>query len=172
MSKHQSVGIYAETAEVEAMLDYFTSEQCTDLYKRALGRVAKQYKSDVRNYFKSALPAASRNSQSGYSDKLIDAVRVSRIKAEGNEVSTKVHVMGVRSSGSGTFRARFFEGGTRERLTKKDYTDSLGRHYSAGKPLGRIKALNYFQRAQSALSNLAISLDRILEELINKNAPK
>ncbi len=172
MSKHQSVGIYTDTAEVEAMLDFFNSEQCTDLYKRALGTVAKQYKDTAKNYFKSELPTATRSSQSGYADKLIDAVRVSKVKVEGDEVKTKVHVMGVRSSASGTFRARFFENGTNPRETKKDYTDSLGRHYKAGKPLGRIRALNYFQKAQSALSTLTISLDKVINDLISKNAPK
>jgi len=168
----QNVGIYAETAEVEAMLDFFTSEQCTDLYKRALGTVARDYKETAKNYFKSTMPTASRSSQHGYKDKLIDAVRISKIKVEGDTVSTKVHVLGVRSSGSGTFRARFFEGGTQARETKSEYTDSLGRTYKKGKPLGRIKALNYFQQAQTAMSNLAVSLDKVINDLISKNAPK
>ncbi len=171
MSK-RNVGIFTETEEVEQLLDFFTSEQCTDLYKKALGTVAKQFKDTTKNYFKSELPTATRNSQSGFSDKLIDAVRISKIKVEGDNVSTKVHVLGVRSSGSGTFRARFFEGGTEPRETKREYTDSLGRTYKKGKPLGRIKALNYFQQAQSAMSNLTVSLDKVINDLISKNAPK
>jgi len=168
----QNVGIYAETDEVEEMLSYFTSEQCTDLYSKALGTVAREYKETAKNYFKSALPSATRSSQHGFKDKLIDAVRVSKIKVDGDNISTKVHVLGVRSSGSGTYRARFFEGGTQPRETSKEYTDSLGRTYKKGKPLGRIKALNYFQQAQSAMSNLTVSLDKVINDLINKNAPK
>lgn len=168
----QNVGIYAETEEVEALLDFFTSDQCTDLYSKALGTVAKQYKEATKNYFKSLLPASSRSSQHGYKDKLIDAIRVSKIKVEGNEVRTKVHVLGIRSSSSGTYRARFFEGGTEPRETKREYTDSLGRTYKKGKPLGRIKALNYFQKAQSVMSNLTVSLDKLINDLIAKNAPK
>lgn len=168
----QNVGIYAETAEVEAMLDFFTSEQCTDLYSKALGTVAREYKETAKNYFKSSMPSAARGSQHGFKDKLIDAVRVSKIKVEGDTVSTKVHVLGVRSSGSGTYRARFFEGGTQARETKNEYTDSLGRTYKKGKPLGRIKALNYFQQAQSAMSNLTVSLDKVINDLLSKNAPK
>lgn len=118
------------------------------------------------------MPSASRSSQHGFKDKLIDAVRVSKIKVEGDEIKTAVHVLGVRSSGSGTYRARFFEGGTQPRETSKEYTDSLGRTYKKGKPLGRIKALNFFQKAQSVMSNLAVSLDKVINDLINKNAPK
>jgi len=64
------------------------------------------------------LPSATRPSQSGFKDRLIDAVRVSKIKVEGDTVSTKVHILGIRSGGgdgsrgSGTYRARFFEAGT------------------------------------------------------------
>ena len=118
------------------------------------------------------MPSASRSSQHGFKDKLIDAVRVSKIKVEGDEIKTAVHVLGVRSSGSGTYRARFFEGGTQARETSKEYTDSLGRTYKKGKPLGRIKALNFFQKAQSVMSNLTVSLDKVINDLINKNAPK
>lgn len=166
------MGIYCETDEVEKMLDFFTSDQCTDLYKKALGIIAKEYKETTKNYFKTALPAAARRSQHVYADRLIDAVRISKIKVEGDTVKTKVHIMGTKSSGSCTFRARFFEGGTQERETKKDFTDSLGRTYKKGKKLGRIAGLNFFQQAQSAMSNVAISLDRVINELIKKNAPK
>lgn len=80
--------------------------------------------------------------------------------------------MGVRSPGSGTFRARFFEGGTKPRMTKEAYTDSKGRTYKKDKPLGKIKALNFFAKAENSISNLTVSLDQVLTTLINKNAPK
>lgn len=142
------------------------------MYSKALGTVAREYKETAKNYFRQTLPAASRSSQHGFKDKLIDAVRVSKIKVEGDNISTKVHVLGVRSKDSGTYRARFFEAGTQARETKEAYTDSLGRTYKKGKPLGRIKALNYFQKAQNAMQNLTVSLDRVIKSLIEKNAPK
>ena len=77
--------------------------------------------------------------------------------------------MGVRSSGSGTFRARFFEGGTQPRELKKDFTDSKGRTYKKGKPLGKITALNFFAKAESEMNNLTISLDKVINALIEKN---
>ena len=167
MSK--DVGMTVNSAEVEEMFSFFTSEQAEDLYKRALGSVAAQYKETVKTSFQSELPAATRHSQSGYKDRLIDAVRVSKVQSDSEGVKTKVHIMGVRSSGSGTFRARFFEGGTQPRVTKKSYTDSKGRTYQQGKKLGRIKALNFFAKTENSLSNLTVSLDKILGDLINKN---
>jgi hypothetical protein len=56
------------------------------LYSKALGTVAKEYKETAKNYFRQTLPAASRSSQSGFNDKLTDAVRVSKIKVEGVEI--------------------------------------------------------------------------------------
>ena len=170
MSK--DVGMTVNSAEVEEMFSFFTSEQAEDLYKRALGSVAAQYKETVKTSFQNELPAATRHSQSGYKDRLIDAVRVSKVQSDSEGVKTKVHIMGVKSSGSGTYRAHFFEGGTEPRETKREYTDSLGRTYKKGKPLGRIKALNYFQKAQSVMSNLTVSLDKVINDLIAKNAPK
>jgi len=66
--------------------------------------------------FKQRLPAATKRSQN-FSDRLIDAIRSSKIKNEGlGELSLKVHTMGNRKKGSGTFRARFFESGTQDRI--------------------------------------------------------
>ena len=160
MSNRQNVGMTIDSEEVEKLLDFFTSDQCTDLYKKALGTIAANYKKTVKDFFTGAMPVANRPSQSGYKDKLIDAVRVSKVQSSGDEVTTKVHIMGVRSSGSGTFRARFFEGGTKERQSK------------SGKKLGKIEALNFFQKAENSMSNLTVSLDQVLTNLINKNAPK
>ena len=160
MSNKQNVGMTIDSEEVEKLLDFFTSDQCTDLYKKALGTIAADYKKTVKDFFTGAMPVATRPSQSGYKDKLIDAVRVSKVQSTGDEVTTKVHIMGVRSSGSGTFRARFFEGGTKERVSK------------SGKKLGKIEALNFFAKAENSMQNLTVSLDQVLTNLINKNAPK
>jgi hypothetical protein len=104
-----------DSREVEQLLDFFNTDECTELYKKALGTVAAEYKKTVKDFFTGAMPSAARPSQSGFKDRLIDAVRVSKVEATGSELATKVHIMGVRSSGSGTFRARFFEGGTKPR---------------------------------------------------------
>lgn len=172
MSNNKSVGMTCDDSELQMLLSFFSGDQWDGLKVKALNTAAKQYKESAKNYFVSALPSANRASQSGYKDRLIDAVRQSQAEVHGDEVTTKVHIMGVRSSGSGTFRARFFERGTKERMTKSEIKDSKGRTYKKGKKLGRIKSLNFFAQSQNSLGNVTASLDEILTNLINKNVPK
>ena len=80
--------------------------------KKAMRRGASVIKRQTVSNFKKELPAASQSSEK-YSDRLIDAVR-STVFEENNEIYFKVHVMGTRKKDSGTFRARFFEKGTKE----------------------------------------------------------
>ena len=47
-----------------------------------------------------------------YKDKLSDAVRVGKLKGGFNHQSLKVHIMGTRGKGSGTYRLRFYEAGS------------------------------------------------------------
>lgn len=46
-----------------------------------------------------------------YNDSMADAVRVGKLKGGWNYQEVKVHVLGTRASGSGTYRLRFYEGG-------------------------------------------------------------
>lgn len=46
MSK--AVGMTVDSEEVEQLLDFFNTDQCTELYKRALGTVAADYKKTVK----------------------------------------------------------------------------------------------------------------------------
>lgn len=108
--------------------------------KKAMRRGASVIKRQTISNFKKELPAATQPSEK-YSDRLIDAIR-STVYEEGNEVFFKIHVMGSRKKDSGTFRARFFEKGTKER-------DSDG-HYR-----GSIKATNFFSNAVSQTSSKA-----------------
>ena len=107
--------------------------------KKAMRRGASVIKRQTVSNFKKELPAATQSSEK-YSDRLIDAVR-STVYEENNEVYFSVHVMGSRKKDSGTFRARFFEKGTKER-------DGDG-HYR-----GSIKATNFFSNAVSFSKNI------------------
>ena len=87
---------------------------------RAIRSVEKELKREVSDDIKSEWPAAFRTSKSGWADKMIEGLRISkRIGKRGDVVYGKVHVMGVRQRGkstnkgdkSGSFRLRFFEGG-------------------------------------------------------------
>lgn len=108
--------------------------------KKAMRRGASVIKRQTISNFKKELPAATQPSEK-YSDRLIDAIR-STVFEEGNEVFFKVHILGSRKKDSGTFRARFFEKGTKER-------DGDG-HYR-----GSIKATNFFGDAVSQTSSKA-----------------
>ena len=116
-------------------------------------------RTDARKRLRKELPSATR-SKGKYSDTLISAIRTS-VK-EGNEgMDAKVHIMGSRSKTSGTFRTRFFEGGTVERKTKKGYSR------------GKIKPLYFFQNAIGATKNKVEStLDSELSKTIQKIADK
>lgn len=74
-----------------------------------MNKIKNQAKSNLR---KSVSGASASNPK--YNDRLIDAIR-STVFEENNEMYFKVHVMGTSKKGSGTFRARFFEKGTKER---------------------------------------------------------
>lgn len=108
--------------------------------KKAMRRGASVIKRQTISNFKKELPAATQPSEK-YSDRLIDAIR-STVFEEGNEVFFKVHILGSRKKDSGTFRARFFEKGTKER--------EGGGHYR-----GSIKATNFFSNAVSQTSSKA-----------------
>lgn len=108
--------------------------------KKAMRKGAAQIKRQAVSNFKKELPAATQPSEK-YSDRLIDAIR-STIYEEGNEIYFKVHTMGTRKKDSGTFRARFFEKGTKERN-------------SDGHRRGQINATNFFSNAVTSASSKA-----------------
>lgn len=126
--------------------------------KKAMRRGASVIKRQTVSNFKKELPAASQSSEK-YSDRLIDAVR-STVFEENNEIYFKVHVMGTRKKDSGTFRARFFEKGTKERN-------------GDGHNRGSIKAMNFFSNAVSSTSSKAYNainqtFTKELQKIIDK----
>lgn len=83
-----------------------------------------------------------------YTDRLSDGIRLSR-PDEAND-SIKVHIMGVRSKGSGTFRLRFFETGTKERFQTSIKGIKLKKKKSVGQiPLGKYAFFESSVRAAS-----------------------
>lgn len=153
------------------MVRYFSDKDWFAVKRRALSKAGNAIKRDAKKAFKSKLPKASHKGGK-FSDRLIDAIRSSKIKNQGTgELHLKVHTMGTRKSGSGTFRARFFEGGTRNR-TQKPYVDSLGRKYTHGRNIGRIKPLYFFNDAVSRgkvqETNMARDIEAEIVKLNNK----
>ena len=79
----------------------------------------------------------------------------------------KVHILGTRKKTSGTFRLRFFEGGTVPRKTKNAYTDKLGRRYPPGINRGKLRATNFFANAISGSESQVVTAiqENLIEEI-------
>jgi len=103
-----------------------------------LRRAAKVVKDETISEFKKTKIKYDPNPK--YKDTLIEGIRTSGV-IDGDTI--KVHVMGTSSPGSGTFRLRFFELGTKER-----YTNTYKGH-ALKKPrrLGKIKPKRFFETA-------------------------
>lgn len=143
------------------MIEDLQAKEIRRIERKSLGKAAGVIKRAVKNTFKKELPAATQSSEK-YNDRLIDAIR-STVYEENNEMMMKVHGMGSGKTGSGTFRARFFAVGTRERN-------------SDGHNRGSIKATNFFNNGVSASSGKALStinttfsqeLQKVLEKKYN-----
>jgi hypothetical protein len=130
---------------------------------RAIRSVEKELKREVSDDIKSEWPAAFRTSKSGWADKMIEGLRISkRIGKRGDVVYGKVHVMGVRQRGkstnkgdkSGSFRLRFFEGGAKRK--KHGTIDPhlwLNRRAKSFDITGRIKLyLNTYMKEKGLIS--------------------
>lgn len=103
---------------------------------------------------------------SKYNDRLIDAIRASKVK----DGSIVVHTMGTRAKMSGTYRMRFFEGGTKERLQKS----VKGRALSHPRRLGKIDPHPFFEPAvrqtpQRVLQAMDEKLRATIERAWNNN---
>lgn len=116
----------------------FTLKEMNKATRTALRKgaqvLARKTKRELRRVLKRA---SSRNPK--YNDRLIDGVRYS-VDKKGN--LAKVHIMGTDKKGSGTFRLRFFEKGTKVRHHKKN-----------NKSIGKIRAYNFFSSARSNSQN-------------------
>lgn len=99
------------------------------------------------------MPNASKRNPK-YSDTLLDAIKVS-VWEDNNGAYSKVHTMGSKKKTSGTFRARFFEGGTVLRKTAKEQSR------------GSLNAINFFTSATVATKNKVEStIDTELSKVI------
>ena len=139
-----------DTSEVEKVINELSTKGLDRIQKVSLRSGAKRLYDDTRRNFLSSLPAArgnNINSSRRYNDKLIDAVRMGVYYDSGtHEYYFKVHILGSRAKNSGTFRARFFEGGTVERINKR-----------TGGSYGRIRPLNFFKSAVDTDRSIVIS---------------
>lgn len=122
--------------EVVTEFKDFTLKEMRKATKTALRKGAQVLRKNTRNALRRVLKASTHRNPK-YNDRLIDAIKYS-VDRKGDEA--KVHIMGTQKRGSGTFRLRFFEKGTKVR--KKDNHNR-----------GKITALNFFRAARQSSKN-------------------
>lgn len=154
MSKQTTITTNAD--EVYNKFLELTTKEMKKALKTGVTKAANQLRTATKKTLKQAFPKS--NIKGRYNDRLIDAVRRSKVEEnKQHEISTKVHIMGNRDTGSGTFRLRFFETGTGLRKTRKGYNR------------GSIKALYFFKSANSQFQQ---QYDRILNDEIARAIDK
>lgn len=124
--------------------------------KRALYRAAYFFRDKIRQSLSSSLPKATQANPK-YSDTLVDAVGFTRVDG----ASLNINAMGNRKKSSGTFRARFFEAGTKNRYQKTRHGIKLQKK----KFIGKIKGTFFFHRAVAANETQAV---KIMEDVISE----
>ena len=135
---------------ITPILQRFTDKDWFGIERRAMRKGANYLKTEGRKTFRKKLPAASKQG-SKYSDKLVDAI-ISTVYVQGSTTTSfKVHNAGTRKSESGTFRARFFEKGTKRKSGKQ-----------------HIKPLNYMQETVPKMNQAMEKVESQLTTEINK----
>lgn len=135
------------------------AKEMPNIEKRALYRAAYFLRDKIRESLISAVPKATQKNPK-YIDTLVDAVGFSRVDG----ASTTINAMGTRKTGSGTYRTRFFEEGTRERFHKKRNGIKLKKK----KSVGRIKPTHFFSSAVNANKDAAVKLmEDVLTEYVD-----
>lgn len=169
-------GLECDVEEVFNKFINLTAEEMQKATKRALVAGAKELQRKTKENLSGTIK--NRNNEHWYDGKLIvyndridDAVRRGKVVDDaGEELSTSVHIMGTRKTGSGTYRARFLEKGTRQRFAKH-YRDRNGQLKTYKKPryLGSIKGRWFFRNAQqSVFPNLPSIYLKEIDKTINK----
>ncbi len=134
-----------------------TSKEMKKALKSALNKASGKLRNETRSTLRTMMPSASKSSAK-YSDRLIDAVRKSKIEeTKKGDITSAVHIMGTRDATSGTYRLRFFEKGTRKRQTRKGYNRGI------------IQPLYFFRTASTAFK---AEYNQILSDYIAKAVDK
>lgn len=153
-----------------------TADEMKKTVRRALRAGAKELQSQTKSNMQSVImthdnPHWYRGTRINYNDDITDAVRIGRIEdVFGEELTQKVHIMGTRADGSGTYRARFLEKGTKQREARKKWKDgeNIG-EYKKARNLGQITPRWFFKSAQqSVLPRLESIFIREIDKTVQK----
>lgn len=136
-------GLEANLVKTFEEFSQLTAKEMSKAVKRALNKAAAQLQRQTKTNL-STLIKSDTGGHGKYSDKLKDGVL--RRGSKGfydEELTAVVHIMGTQTTGSGTFRLRFLEKGTKPRYAMK-YN---GQPLMKPRYLGQIKPLWYFKSA-------------------------
>lgn len=162
------VNIDISAEDLERVLDQLSGKEMVSAQRRALSRAGRLLYKKAQQNAASSVPKV-RQPNTKYSDTMYEGVRMSVTQEKDFRWYFKVHILGTRKKTSGTFRLRFFEGGTVPRKTRYSYTDKLGRTYPAGLNRGSLRATNFFASAiSSSESQVVTAIQENLVEEIQK----
>ena len=150
-------GISITHNDIDITIDTMKKEM-PDVERSMLYAGAFLIKDKAKEEFVRKLPAATKSNPK-YNDTLLDAIRLTKI--DGGTIT--IHTLGSRDSSSGTYRARFFEGGTKDRYQKTRNGNKLKKK----KFIGKISPLNFFGTAVQTMEGQAFStMQKILDNYI------
>jgi len=136
------------------------ANEMPNIEKRALYHAAYFLREKIRESLVSSLPKATQRNPK-YTDTLVDAVGFSKVDG----ASININAMGNRKTGSGTYRTRFFEAGTKDRYQKR----RNGVRLKKKKFIGKIKPTGFFANAVQANINTAVSMMQdVISQYMNK----
>ena len=148
-----------------------TSSEMNKAVKRALRAGAKELQRQTKANAVSGMKTQNNTAWYDgkiifYNDKVEDAVMISKVDGGfEDELSQRVHVMGIRKSGSQTYKFRFLEKGTKERYATKWKGNTLKKP----RRLGKIDGRWFFKNAQNQVfPNLPSIYLAEIEKTINK----
>jgi hypothetical protein len=118
---------FTVTENATEVLQRFTAKDWYGIERRSMRKGMNIVKNEGRKRFKRSLPKATHKNPK-YSDRLVDAI-TGKVYVGGTTTYFEVHNAGSRKSTSGTFRARFFEKGTKPRV-KGHYRGRIENKYS------------------------------------------
>lgn len=136
-------GLEANLVKTFEEFSQLTAKEMSKAVKRALNKAAAQLQQQTKSNL-SSLIKSDTGGNGKYNDKLKDAVI--RRGSKGfydEELTAVVHIMGTQTTGSGTFRARFLEKGTKPRYAM----EYKGQPLQKPRYLGQIKPLWFFKSA-------------------------
>lgn len=142
-----------------------TQKEMRGVVRKAIAKGEQELKKQTKANLASSIQNRGR-SEGLFNDEIDDAVIAGKIKGEyGEELEGKVHIMGTRKSGSGTYRARFLEKGTKERYAKTWKGQALKKE----RYLGAVTPKWFFR---SANSQVLPQMERIYMAEIEKAIQK